>query len=209
MGVHDDARREMIGVKITSIFGMRLSGALNKKVIASSWKGHQYLKAYAKPRNPNTKEQQRQRATFKAAVEAWRGLTGRQREFYNGMAEGISGYNLFVGRYLDAVRGGGKPEVPAAVTWNVLSRRVSRSCVLVVRRGARHLYTEQLRGRKGEFALTSSDAPYVFAIKEAGHDETVFEFRRLLPSLEILKTETLRVRLRVREMGPPRPAGGR
>ncbi len=89
--------------KIRNVFGNRYFGALGGDVIASSWKGRRYLKAYAKPRNPRTELQQQHRQRFAQAVAAWKALPADRRAAYDRAARGMSGYNLFIGRFLRTV----------------------------------------------------------------------------------------------------------
>ena len=55
------------------------------------------LKFY-KPYNPQSLDQQAQRARYKAGFEAWRALTDAEKEVYNQRAVGkiYSGYNLYM-----------------------------------------------------------------------------------------------------------------
>lgn len=89
-------------MKIRNIFGNRYRGQIGKDVIASSWKGRRYIKAYAVPSNPRTERQQANRDRFGGAKERWRELTDAARAAYERRAkkERISGWNLFVREHM-------------------------------------------------------------------------------------------------------------
>ncbi len=97
-------------MKIHSQFGVTFHGALGKSMIAEEWKGINYIKRYAVPRNPRTPRQQRGRSRFADAVRAWQVLAREERETYAREARdlGCSGYNLFLSRFLaaDAAKAG-------------------------------------------------------------------------------------------------------
>jgi hypothetical protein len=184
-------------MKITNVFGMEFSGTIGKKLTASSWKGIQYIRAYAKPRNPRTERQESHRAMFKAAVETWHGLTDRQREFYNRIARDMTGCNLFVSRYIKAVRDGGEPEIPIVIRWTVRNRTLPRDSWFIVRRQDRMLFTDALEVRRGEIALTRSDAPYTFVLRKDRQEDAVHIIDDLLGT-EIpmtLESKTLGIKL--------------
>jgi hypothetical protein len=48
---------------------------------------------------------------FAKAVETWHALDPRQRELYDGAAIRMTGYNLFIRQYIEAVRNGREPEI--------------------------------------------------------------------------------------------------
>jgi hypothetical protein len=89
-------------MRINNIFGTVFSGAIGKKLIASSWKGKEYIRAYTRPRNPKTRAQQEHRALFAEAVKAWKKLGIEERKALDRQAVGMTGFNLFVSRYVKA-----------------------------------------------------------------------------------------------------------
>jgi len=192
-------------MKINSVFGIRLSGALNKTVVVSSWKGRQYVRAYVKPKDPKTEAQESHRAMFKAAVGAWHGLNGRQREFYDRIARDMTGYNLFVSRYIKAVRDGGEPEIPIIIRWTVRNRTLPRNSWLIVRQQDRMLFTDSLAVRRGEIALTPSDVPYTFVLHKDRQEEAVHVIDDLLDAdiPMTLESKRLGVKLVADLQAPP------
>jgi len=177
---------------------MKFSGTIGKKVVASSWKGHDYIKAYAVPANPRSKEQTKVRAIFNHAIEAWRNLSPRQKEFYNKIADGMSGYNLFVGRYIEAVRGGQEPEAPMEITWRVTDGSSSKNASLIVTHHGRTIFGERLDGKLVKVALTRKDVPYNFIFRTNGQEEEILRVVRALelPEMAVLKSPALGIRLK-------------
>lgn len=91
-------------MRIRNLLGNRYRGQLGKDMIASSWKGKPYMKAYAVPENPRTERQQENRRRFGSAKEAWRRLTDAERAAYERRADGMSGWNLFVREFMEKAR---------------------------------------------------------------------------------------------------------
>ena len=73
---------------------------IGNSLIASSWKGIAYVKAYAVPRNPRSMLQQQNRQRFGGAKGAWRRLSADERKAYGRAAKRMSGWNLFVREYM-------------------------------------------------------------------------------------------------------------
>jgi len=94
-------------MKIRNILGNRYRGQIGKDTIASSWKGREYVKAYAVPENPRTERQQANRNRFGGAKEGWRALSPEERAAYDRRAapEQISGWNLFVREHMEGTPG--------------------------------------------------------------------------------------------------------
>jgi hypothetical protein len=197
-------------VKIKNVFGTEFRGAIGKSLIASSWKGHEYVKAYAAPSNPNSEGQRKMRGIFSRALEAWRRLSLRQKEFYRRIAEGISGYNLFVRRYIKAVRAGLEPEWPIEMQWRTEDGQPIEDGWLIVQWRSKDIFVDCLEDAKGEVALTPSDAPYTFVLKKGRQKETV---RRITDLGETdvpmtLESKTLGIKLVADVQAPPTVAGG-
>ena len=107
-------------MKVRNILGNRYRGQIGKDTIASSWKGRNYVKAYAVPRNPRTERQQANRARFGGAKEAWRALSEEARAEYGRRAglERMSGWNLYVREHMARASSQGvdrrtEPEAPS------------------------------------------------------------------------------------------------
>ena len=60
------------------------------------------MRAYVKPRNPDTPAQRKNRDLFRAAMKAWQDLPSYDRASYNRRAArlGMTGHNLFISRYI-------------------------------------------------------------------------------------------------------------
>jgi len=183
--------------KISNIFGTTFSGRIGKKMIASSWKGHEYIRTYVKPHNPNTENQRMARGQFAAAVEAWQGFSSVQHKFYDKIAAGMSGFNLFISRYVKAVRDEEVPEVPIEMRWRTAGGRPVENGGLIVLAGKREMFRVSLEGGVAEVALTHSDSPYTFVLKKGTTREEVLEIRDLhkegVP--KVLESRKLGVRL--------------
>ena len=167
-------------MKIRNIFGNRYSGAMGKDFVASSWKGHDYLKEYTAPSNPKSDLQTEHRAIFSQASAVWKTLPARSQEFYNKIADGMSGMNLFVGRYIQSTRNGQAPETPIAMSWKTADGQPVVDGWLIVRQGAKPLFTDSLKDASGEIALTPSDAPYAFVLRKGTQEDVVLTVKDLL-----------------------------
>src|SRR3990170_551960 len=96
-------------MRIRNIFGTRFSGTLGKELVASSWKGKDYVRAYVVPEDPKTPRQLEHRQIWREAVAAWHALSETERAEYDREAEGMTGFNVFVGRYVRGRRAGTIP----------------------------------------------------------------------------------------------------
>jgi len=197
-----DGRQEKM--KLRNIFGNRYNGALGKDMVAVTWKGHQYIREYVTPVNPKTELQMQHRAIFNDAVKAWHGLAPRQREFYDRIADGMSGYNLFVGRYVGSVRNGFAPEIPILMQWVTEDGQPLDQCWLIVRQRTRELFVDNLKDAKGEVALSPSDTPYTFVLRRGTQEDAVLTVENLLEQdiPMVLESKTLGIRL-VGNVPPP------
>ncbi len=187
----------VIRTKIRNAFGTEFSGALGKEMVAASWKGHEYIRKYAKPTNVNSELQEQHRAIFSQAVEAWHRLSSRARDFYAHVADGMTGYNLFVGRYVAAVRQNLPPEVPLPLTYVTADGQPVLDGYLIIRQQNRMLFVDSLKDGKGEIALTSSDAPYTFVLRKNMQEDPVLTVDDLLETdvPAKLESELLGIRL--------------
>ena len=186
-------------MKITSCFGTRLSGKLGNSLVACSRGEVNYVRTYVKPKNPKTPSQERQRAMFKDAVRAWQNLSDLQKVFYDRISEKMSGFNVFVGRYLKALRNGDEPEVPKTVRWTVLSGNLPENSHIVIYCNGRHILSVSLDDRDGEIALTYSDRPYMVAMESAIGDERIMTIEGLFETGApiTLKSRSLGIEIRL------------
>ena len=162
-------------MKVRNALGMVLSGTIGKSIVASSWKGIPYIKAYAKPSNPRSKRQVKVRKDFRAALDAWRALDACQKRFYDRIARGISGFNLFVLRYMRAAKSRQTLELPLIIRWRTEDGLPVEEGMLVVRKGGRQLFADSLEETEGEIALTPSDTPYTFVLKRRQARESALD----------------------------------
>lgn len=159
-------------MKIGNKFGNRYSGTLGKDVVASSWNGVHYLREYKIPRDPKSELQMQHRALWAKAVERWHVLSEVQREFYNEIAVGMTGYNLFIRRYFESAQCGREPEVPRRIAWITADGRPIPGGRLRVLKDANVIFDRNLKEAEVEIALTPSDAPYtVFLMKGLREDK--------------------------------------
>ena len=170
-------------MKIKNIFGNEYSGTIGDAITASRWKGVNYIRKYAIPANPNTPLQENHRNLFTEAVEAWKLLTPEQKAFYDSMAVGMSGYNLFIKECLDAARSGGVIEPPVILNLSVLNGagQTLLDARVEVTRGTKTVF-RGLTDDTGQitFALTRKDGPY--DIKVTGDGYTTWTARNLCPA---------------------------
>jgi len=191
-------------VKIKNIMGFTFRGRIGKSMIASSWKGHEYLKTYAVPSNPRSEEQTKVRGIFKEALASWRNLHPRQKEFYDRIAEGMSGYNVFVGRYIETVRAGQEPELPIEMQWRTEDGKPIANGWLIVRWRSKDIFVDNLADAKGEVALTPSDVPYTFALKKGTKTDIVLEIEDLLEADVPMPLESKKLGIKlVADVQPP------
>lgn len=90
------------------------SGKVYNTLVASIWKGRNYMRGYFVPTNPNTDAQKVQRDLLKAAVAGWQALSADTKETWNVAARDvyppISGFNYFVKEWCLT---GSSPTIPA------------------------------------------------------------------------------------------------
>ena len=202
----------MIRTKIRNIFGTKFSGALGKEMVASSWKGHEYVREYSVPSGEPSDRQLEHRAVFSQATQVWGALSPKQQQFYDRIADGMTGYNVFVGRAVQALRAGQEPEAPIELRFVTEDGKPVPGADLIVRQGSRQVWVDDLKDAKGEIALTPSDAPYVFLLRKGTQEDEVLRVKDLLETdvPTVLESETLGIRL-VLDLSVPAPnppAGG-
>lgn len=178
-------------MKIKNILGNEYSGTIGNAVTASRWKGIAYLRKYFIPSNPNTPLQEAQRILFDEAVESWKLLEPEQKEFYDKMAVGMTGYNLYIKEYIDAHRNGGGIEPPVIRTLTVKnsSGQTLLDASVAITRGSKTVF-RGLTNNQGvvRFALTRKHGPY--GLRVTGDGYTVFAVQNLMPS-DIPSTATI------------------
>ena len=204
--VHPSVEGWVIRTKIRNIFGTKFSGALGKEMVAASWKGHEYIREYAVPSGEPSDRQLEQRAVFSKATQAWQTLTQRQQEFYDRIAEGMTGYNLFCGRAIQALRDGREPETPIVLQYATEDGAPVPNADLIVRQASRLVFADSLKDAHGEIALTPTDAPYVFVLRKGTQEDEVLRVKDLLETdvPKVLESETLGIRL-VLDVPAPQP----
>ncbi len=76
-------------------------GRIGNLVLVNRY-GRQYIRAYVKPRNPNTSAQRAGRSAFADAVRSWQALTEEEKHVWNRKAQRLrmSGYNAFISRHI-------------------------------------------------------------------------------------------------------------
>jgi len=174
-------------------------------MVAVTWKGHEYIREYVTPTNPKTELQVQHRAIFNKAVEAWHGLAPSQKAFYNRIADGMTGYNVFVGRYIEAVRNGQEPETPIVMQWTTEDGQPLEQCWLIVRKRSQEIFLDNLKDAKGEVALTPSDTPYTFVLRRGTQEDAVLTMEDLL-EVDVpmtLESKTLGIKLVANVSVPP------
>jgi len=183
--------------KISNIFGTKFSGRIGKDMVAASWKGHEYVRTYAKPPNRNTEGQQEARGRFAEAVGAWQELSHIQRLFYGRIAEGMSGFNLYISRHVTAVQEEEEPEQPMEACYVTADGEPVKIGSLKVKSGGHELFTLSLKDGRAVVALTESDSPYTFILKRGREEEEVLKVMDLSETgmPQKLESKTLRIKL--------------
>jgi hypothetical protein len=183
--------------RISNIFGTTFSGRIGKKMVAATWKGHEYVRTYVKPPNPNTENQQEARGTFAKAVKTWHQLSDVQQDFYEAIAEKMSGFNLFISRYVTAVQEEEEPETPIEVAYVTSDRKPVQIGKLAVKAGGQEIFNVSLKGSRAVVALTPSDSPYTFILRRGRAEEAVLKVRDLSETgvPKTLESERLGIRL--------------
>jgi len=184
-------------VKIHNVFGTRFSGQIGKDVVATSWKGHEYLRAYVVPHDPKTENQRAQRDLMKKAVKAWRELSKPQKMFFDALAAGMTGFNVFIGRYMRAAGDGREVELPAVMRWRTEGGQSMPDARLVVVHNGRHVFNDDLGDGVIEVALTRSDAPYNFELRRGTREEVVRVYEKDVEAdlLAVLESQALGIKL--------------
>jgi hypothetical protein len=116
-------------------------------------------------------------------VNSFKLLDPLQKDFYDKMAVGMTGYNLFIKEYMAAYRSGGSFEPPIVRSLTVRDDNGSalREAVVRISRGTKNVFTG-LTDDNGvvAFALTRKDGPY--DIQVSGDGYTTFKAAVLCPN---------------------------
>ncbi len=155
-------------MRIRNSFGTKFSGTIDK-MTAVERNGVNFLRKHVVPHNPRTPLQQGNRNHFAEGVEAWRSLRESQRHFYNGIAKRTSGYNLFLGKWMESHARGEEPTVPLIVAGTPLE---GDEGWFILRRGTKPLFECALTDAF-EIALTVEDAPYDFILRLGGTEDVI------------------------------------
>ncbi len=159
--------------------GNRYRGTLGKDIIASSWRGKDYIKAYAKPIDPKTERQLEHRAIIAEAVKTWQGLKDSQKEFYEKMSDGLPGYQFFVSLYIRTIKKGKEFRTPIRIRWSRRDCLTNDGVFFIVQRPNKQLFVENLYRREGEIALGPDDTPYTFLMMDGSRIETLLELNEI------------------------------
>lgn len=153
------------------MLSMEASGVLGKTIISETRKKVKYIKAYAKPKNPQTEKQQANRNYIKLAVIEWgkegyKGIDKQAWDFYaKTKNKSMSGYNALVGFYVLAMKN--------EDTWTSLNNCViyditSSGCKVYIdvdldKEGILYISTSKFSMRE-EFIGVFSEGKYLFTI---------------------------------------------
>ncbi len=160
-------------MEVKNIFGTRFSGTIGKSITASRWKGVHYLREYTVPSNPRTPLQVRHRLIFSKGVDTWQGLLTAQQDFFKALAEGMTGYNLFMKRWLEAHTAGVEEvKLPVAFEGSVDESDLD-GCWFILRRGRKTLFQKDLSDGTFGIAMSVQDVPYDIVLRRAGLEEIV------------------------------------
>ena len=182
-------------MKYRNSLGTKFSGALGKDMVAASWKGVDYFREYAAPANPKSDLQLEHRAIFIQAVQSWKEFSVPQRKFYGRIANGMTGYNVYVGRHIQAVRNGVEPEVPQSLAWTTQDGHPIAGAWLIVRAQGKALFVDSLRDASAEVALTPSDGPYDLVLRKGTMEDVVLTVSDLATIPDVLESELLGITL--------------
>jgi len=163
-------------MKIKNIFGNEYSGTIGDCITASVWKGIRYIRKWFKPTNPRTELQIDHRELFDRAVDCWQDLTVLQKEAYDRVAVKMSGFNLYVKRFVkDALAGSASQLelVPRELEIPVVDEKGKPvpDAVVVIMKGKRVLM-EKKSDIKGicKVAVISDMGPFDIMVKKPYHD---------------------------------------
>jgi hypothetical protein len=161
-------------VKVSNAFGTTFRGTLAKSMTASDWKGIHYIRKYTVPSNPRTPLQVRHRMIFSNGVDAWRDLFNAQQSFYESLAEGMSGYNLFMKRWLEAhTAGEDEFKLPVVFTGSPPDGADLNGCWFILRKGRKTLFLKDLADGPFDIAMSVEDVSYDIVLRRAGVEDIV------------------------------------
>ncbi|MDI6856659.1 MAG: carboxypeptidase-like regulatory domain-containing protein, partial [Candidatus Thermoplasmatota archaeon] len=136
-----------------------------------------------------------QRNIFTQAVDAWNELSREQQEAYNRIATpyGISGFNLFVRRYIELARADEKYYAPVTAEIKVIDeeRHPVEKATVIIKKGRAIVY-QGFTDEEGKctLALTKEDEPYDVNIVMPGYETIVIPDMKIA---QLSKTFTLKV----------------
>jgi len=79
------------------LMSLDASGKFADTMVASIWKGRNYMRKYVIPTNPNTVAQQTHRAVFADAVAAWKDLPATDEDIESGLQTSKEAWNSAAG----------------------------------------------------------------------------------------------------------------
>jgi len=155
------------------MLSMEAYGVLGKSIINQTRKKVKYIKAYKKPKNPQTKIQQDNRNYIKLAVEEWgkKELTELDKQAWNlyakTKAKNISGYNAFVKFYLNAmVNNNDWTSIKNCIIYDITSSSAKISIEIETdKEGILYLGTSKYYMAK-EYYPVFTEGKYIFTLTE-------------------------------------------
>ncbi len=155
-------------MRIKNSFGTKFSGTIDK-MTAVERNGVNFLRKHVIPHNPRTPLQQGNRNHFAEGVEKWHSLRESQKRFYDGIAKRTSGYNLFLGKWMESHARGEEPTVPLIVAGTPLE---GDEGWFILRRGTKSLFEFPLTD-VFEIALTVEEGPYDLVLRLGGVEDVI------------------------------------
>ena len=111
----------MCAVVIGPLYSVSASGKVGDSMVYGTWRGINWVRAYAIPANPQSTKQVNVRTAMNLLVEKWKTLSQSSKDEWNDFAEGKrqSGVNFFTGRGMDAyIAQIGVDTTPASVAYS-------------------------------------------------------------------------------------------
>lgn len=196
-------------MEMRNLFTTRFRGSLDKGFTAYERKGKQYLRKYTRPTDRRTEVQIRHRLLFTKGVETWKAIHDAQREFYSTLADKISGYNLFLKRWIEA-HTAGLDGFDYPVVLIGTPEKQEDGCFLELQTERKLLFQKHLKD--GEFAVAMSleDAPYEIVLRRGHKEEVVATIDDVLDLDVPMTVESEKLDMRVvldvpENISPPEP----
>lgn len=168
-------------MRVRNKFGTETEGSIGQKITTARWRGRRYAKAYRKPKNPRSDQQQRKRSHFADAVAMWQSFSSWQKLAYDlyvtARALDVSAYHAMLGSYT-ATRNAGQTYYPPSGGWFEVvglysDLPIEGSLIEVWRDNETELYYSVLSDSSGRAygGLTAEDQTYTIRITADGYEE--------------------------------------